>query len=241
MSSFFQDIKYVLKDQGPRVWSNQELRKFAHLFSGDIVNVSGWDDRDKEEGKYADYFKDKKSYTITNYKGKKGISNLPNEIYLDLENYLPSNLEGKFDVVFNHTTLEHVFDIFGAFKNLCLLSRDVVILVVPFIEGVHELPGSFGDYWRPTYLALERLFQENGFTVLYGSSRPILPFYHFFIASKKPEKWKGVFGEYKGESIHKGDRIRIFLLHLIKYLTLPFRKPIFFLKYLFRPKKSRDK
>jgi len=37
------------KFQVPRIWSNAELRKFAHLFSGSIVNVSGWIDKDKED------------------------------------------------------------------------------------------------------------------------------------------------------------------------------------------------
>jgi hypothetical protein len=233
---FVEDVKYIFRDKGARAWSNQELKKFSDLFSGDIVNVSGWQDKDKEGKRYTDYFLNKKSYTITNYKGEKGVSGLTNEIYLDLEQPLPQNLEGKFDVVFNHTTLEHVFDIFTAFKNLCLLSKNIVILVVPFIEGVHELQGSFGDFWRPTHLAIEKLFESNGFSVLYGSSRAIPPVYHFFVASRNPGKWKKNFIEYSRENINKGDRIKIFLLHLIKYLTLPFRKPIFFLKYFFRRK-----
>ncbi|MFQ6049622.1 MAG: hypothetical protein ACE5J0_01100 [Candidatus Paceibacterales bacterium] len=237
MKRLIESIKYVFQDKGARVWSNQELKKFAHFFSGDVVNVSGWDDRDKEGEKYTNYFKRKKSYTITNYKGERGISNLPNEIYLDLEQPLPKELERKFDVVFNHTTLEHVFDIFTAFKNICLLSRDIVVVVFPFIEEVHEAPNSFGDYWRPTHLAIERLFQKNGFTVLYGSSRKIPPVYYFFIASRKAEKWKNVFGEYKKDNIVSGNQLDIFRLHLIKYFTLPFRKPMFFLKYIFRRKK----
>lgn len=41
----------------PRVWSNRELEKFGHLFSGKGVNVSGWKDIDKEGKKYRDYFR----------------------------------------------------------------------------------------------------------------------------------------------------------------------------------------
>ena len=49
-----------------REWSNDELKKFAHLFKGDIVNVSAWKDEDKEEGFYRQYFDRAKSYKITN-------------------------------------------------------------------------------------------------------------------------------------------------------------------------------
>ena len=230
-------IKYVFEDRGPRAWSNRELKKVAPLFRGDIVNVSGWQDVDKEGGKYADYFINKKSYTISNYKGEKGFSGFPGEIYLDLEKPLPEELKRKFDVVFSHTTLEHVFDIFTAFKNLCLLSRDIVVLVFPFIAEFHECPGSFGDYWRPTHLAIEKLFEKNGFKVLYGSSNKMPPVYHFFIASRIPGKWKNVFEGYDRSQINLGNQVEIFKLHLVKYFTLPLRKPIFFLKYVFKRRK----
>ena len=32
------------KAQPVRVWSNVELKKFAHLFTGSVVNLSGWED-----------------------------------------------------------------------------------------------------------------------------------------------------------------------------------------------------
>lgn len=238
MREFLQAFKYVFQDKGPRAWSNRELKKFARLFSGDIVNVSGWDDRDKEGGKYADYFQNKKSYTITNYKGEKGISGMPNEIYLDLEEPLPKELEGKFDAVFNHTTLEHVFDVFTAFRNLCLMSRDIVILVLPFIQEVHECPGSFRDYWRLTHLAVEELFKKNGLVVLYGSSNRMPPIYHFFIASRNPEKWKNIFEEYKRDKINVGNKVEIFKLELLQYATIIFRKPELAFKYFFRFRKQ---
>lgn len=238
MRKFIWAIKYVLKtDEEPRSWSNHEVKKFAHLFTGDIVNVSGWDDRDKEGRKYADYFINKKSYTITNYRGEKGISNLPNEIFLDLEDSLPKDLEGRFDVVFNHTTLEHVFHVFAALRNLCLLSRDIVIIVIPFIEAVHEIPGSFNDYWRPTHLAIERLFEENGFTVLHGSSNKVLPLYYFFIASRHPEKWKTIFGEYDHKNINQGSQTEIFKHSLVEYITFPFKRPKSFLGRIRKSKK----
>ena len=35
-----------------REWSNMELRKIAPTLTGDIINVSGWEDKDKEGGLY---------------------------------------------------------------------------------------------------------------------------------------------------------------------------------------------
>lgn len=60
----FIDRKFRL----PRVWSNDELKKFAHLFEGDVANVSGWQDKDKQGDEYKNYFTQKNSYTITNFK-----------------------------------------------------------------------------------------------------------------------------------------------------------------------------
>jgi hypothetical protein len=62
-----------------RRWSNRESRKRAPLFGGSVVNVSGWQDSDKQGKKYKDYFSDASSYDITNYppayagiRGRKG-------------------------------------------------------------------------------------------------------------------------------------------------------------------------
>lgn len=173
----------------PRIWSNNELKKFAPLFEGDIVNVSGWQDKDKEGDEYKNYFKNKKSYTITNYKTEAmGFQGMEGEIFLDLEKELPDELAGKFDVVFNHTVLEHVFEIEQAFKNLCLMSKDIVILVMPFLQQMHT---DYGDYWRMTPLAIEKLFIKNGYKLLYLSfnDQAGASVYTFSIASKQPEKW----------------------------------------------------
>jgi len=139
-----------------RQWSNQELR-----------NVSAWRDCDKEGGTYEnEYFPHASEYWITNWKsGARGFQgDLPHEIFLDLEQELPANLINCYDVVFNHTTLEHVFDVFKAFENLCALSRDVVIVVVPFLQEQH---GTYGDYWRFTPWAVKRLFIRYGLEAAY--------------------------------------------------------------------------
>lgn len=199
----------------PRLWSNRELRKIAHLFQGWVVNVSAWKDLDKSVSSYRDYilgdydggipyrsyFINADKYTITNYPEDKKRGSLDlrrtdwiydSEIALDLEENLPDELVGKFDVVFCHTTLEHVFNLFKACENLCLMSKDIVIIVVPFIQIVHDYGGDYRDYWRFTPFGLDRLFEENGFTVLYRSSSNLFQssIYYFYVASREPEKWE---------------------------------------------------
>ncbi|MEJ1159334.1 hypothetical protein [Prosthecomicrobium sp. N25] len=178
-----------------RRWSNRELARLAPLFSGDVVNVSAWEDKDKEGRRYADYFPGKRSYTITNYGTEQGVlQGREDELFLDLEKPLDPALERRFDVVFNHTTLEHVWDFRTAFAHLCALSADIVILVVPWIQPQHT---DYGDFWRFSPQALARLFDEEGFTTLYlswgrGEGEAV---YVFGIGTRKPETWRDRFAE----------------------------------------------
>ena len=179
----------------PRCWSNQELLKMAHLFQGSIANVSGWMDADKEGKKYKDYFTRASEYWITNYKPEaRGFQgNQTNEIYLDLAAPLEQELKGRFDVVFNHTVLEHVFKIETAFTNLCSMSKDVVVIVVPFLQEQH---GAYGDYWRFTPQAVEKLFSENGLTTLYMNFNDSAnaSIYLFAVGARCPERWDSIVG-----------------------------------------------
>lgn len=173
----------------PRLWSNVELRRFASLFRGDVANVSGWRDEDKEGLHYRDYFACASSYTITNFRPEaRGYQGTPGEIFLDLEAPLPAELHDRFDVVFNHTVLEHVFEFRTAFANLCAMSRDLVVLVVPWLQPFH---GDYGDYWRFSPQAIERLFEKEGMTSLYVrcNDQLLTSVYVFAIASKHPERW----------------------------------------------------
>jgi hypothetical protein len=176
-----------------RRWSNAELRKFAGWFTGDVVNVSAWRDEDKSGGHYADYFANKSSYTITNYKREaRGLQGLANELFLDLEAPLPPALAGRFDVVFNHTALEHIYELQTAFTNLCAMSRDIVIIVVPWLQPYH---GDYGDYWRISPLAAQRMFEANGLLPLYVSFNedPFASVYVFALGSRQPERWRARF------------------------------------------------
>lgn len=108
---------------------------------------------------------------------------------MDLEQDLPEELIGRFDVVFNHTVLEHVFEIEKAFKNLCLMSRDVVIVVMPFLQQMHT---DYGDYWRMTPLAVKKMFEKNKMHLQYLSfnDHHKASVYVFAIAVKNKEKWQ---------------------------------------------------
>jgi hypothetical protein len=186
------DRKYHL----PRMWSNRELKKFAHLFSGSVVNVSAWRDSDKEGGRYEDYFSNASSYSITNYgTASHGFQGLEGEIYLDLEGELAEELRGSFDVVFCHTVLEHVYDYQRAFANLCAMTRDVLILVVPFLQQMHS---DYGDYWRFSPLALQKMFAGQGVQLLYLSfnNHPRTSVYVFCIGSKNPDRWASIANDF---------------------------------------------
>ncbi len=184
---FFVDRKFRL----PRHWSNREIKKIAPSFTGDIVNVSAWDDRDKQGKTYKDYFINAKSYSLTNYTGYRGYQNQKREYPLDLTTDLPAELTKKFDVAFNHTTLEHIFEIKKAFANICNMSKDIVILVVPFSQPQHE-SDSWKDYWRFTPTCLRALFEDNGFKVVYEAESNMRRsgIYLLFVGSCCSEKWK---------------------------------------------------
>lgn len=180
-------------DQHPRKWSNAQLRKLAPLFQGEVVNVSAYKDIDKENGHYRNYFTAASHYSLTNYWG----SNCPNDghpdaLFLDLDAPLPESMKQRFDVVFNHTVLEHVFGIEQAVKNLCEMSRDVVVTVVPFMQQEHYSSGLYGDFWRFTPLGLKQLMQQNGFEVVYLSANDtsLYPIYIVMVASSRPDFWK---------------------------------------------------
>lgn len=154
------------KFKQPRVWSNQELRKIGPHLQGAVVNVSGWKDSDKEGGNYRSYFPKNTEYFITNYSSTyKGFQGNGDEIALDLVQPLPAELVGRFDIVFNHTTLEHIFEVQVAFENLAKMSRNHVLVVVPFLQQQHG--PEYGDFWRFTPLAMKRLMEKNGLELTY--------------------------------------------------------------------------
>ncbi len=149
-----------------RRWSNQVLKKYAPYFSGSVVNVSAKLDFDRVDMNYREYFTNARSYQITNHDVYESEAQIrQNEIKLDLEEELREELIAGFDVVFNHTTLEHIFHVEKAFSNLCRLAKEAVIVVVPFSQQQH-VAATYYDYWRFTPYSLERMFEDNGFTLV---------------------------------------------------------------------------
>ncbi len=176
-----------------RIWSNKKIKELGPIFHGDIVNVSGWDDRDKEGSHYKNYFTNADSYSITNFSGERGLSGIKNEYFLDLSKDIPDELINRFEVCFNHTTLEHIFDVRKAFSSICRMSRDIVFVIVPFCQAQHE-NDSFKDFWRFTPTCMRYLFNENGLEIVYEAQSPYknAGIYLIFIGSKFPGKWHGV-------------------------------------------------
>jgi len=195
MRSFLWKQLTDRKFRRARIWSNTELARFAPLYRGSVVNVSGWRDQDKEGRLYREYFSGCSEYAISNYRSEAcGFQgDLENEFFLDLEEPLPMDMAGGFDVVFNHTTLEHVFEVRRAFANLCALSRDTVITVTPFLQQQHE---AFGDFWRFTPLTLRRMIRAEGLHPVYMSwnDDANCSVYVFSIASRHPDRWERIAG-----------------------------------------------
>ncbi len=180
----------------PRRWSNAELRRWGRLYDGAIVNVSAWRDEDKEGGRYRDYFPHATSYAMTNYWGSASENDgHPEAKFFDIQNETPSEMRGRFDVVLAHTVLEHVYDVRLAIANIAAPTRDTMILIVPFAQDEHYTGSLYGDYWRMTPLGMKRAVEEQGLSLLYVASNdtPWYPIYLFCIASRRPEKWAGIF------------------------------------------------
>ena len=178
----------------PRIWSNSVLKQIGVCFSGEVVNVSGWDDRDKQGGRYRDYFPRATRYYISNYRGQRGLDDAANltDFSIDLSGPVEDELHKRFDVVFNHTTLEHVFEMRQAFRNLCDMTRDILIVVVPAVQESHPT-SSYGDYWRFMPMGLRCLFDENGMEVIYEAANHdrACGNYLLFVGSYKGNQWNG--------------------------------------------------
>jgi hypothetical protein len=172
-------LKHLTRDLEPRRWSNREVQRVAAEVTGDVVHVSAWLDEDKEGRRYRDYFQRARSYTTTNVGGQRGEGG-EDDVHLDLSQPLPGHLEGAFDLVFNHTTLEHIPAVQVALDNLFAMTRSDLLLVVPFMQVEHWECPSFGDYWRLTQHGLVQACLDHGFEVasLTSNHNPVWPIYY---------------------------------------------------------------
>lgn len=186
--SILKDIRSVQY----RLWSNDILKENIPKLQRyqSVINVSGWKDSDKEGGYYKNYFIKEVDYYVSNYPDdkEKGVSNV-DDIQIDLAKLLPSELENKFDVAFNHTVLEHVINPEFAFDQISKLTKDVLITVIPWKQALHFNPGQFGDYYRISPFTMRRFYEKNNFTLLLEEYSPNYApdTYLLYIGSKKPE------------------------------------------------------
>jgi hypothetical protein len=183
-----QVLKRLTRAQEPRIWSNREIERVAAGITGDVVHVSAWLDEDKEGRRYRDYFQQARSYTTTNVGGQRGEGG-DDDVHLDLSGPLPPHLEQAFDLVFNHTTLEHVAAVDVALDNLFRMARGEVLVVVPFMQVEHWECPSFGDYWRLTEHGLVAACLQRGFEVLSLTSNhnPVWPIYYCLHARRRED------------------------------------------------------
>ena len=153
-----------------RLWSNKILHEIGPKFTGDIINVSGWRDSDKNNKFYgSDYFVNASSYSISNWHtDSHGYEGVASNYLINLEEEInDEKLINNWDVVFNHTVLEHIFNVDNAFTSLCKISRKYVIVVVPFLQEDHT---DYGDYWRFTPRCLKKNFEKNNFKLVFISA-----------------------------------------------------------------------
>jgi hypothetical protein len=85
-----------------------------------------------------------------------------------------------------------------AFGNLSSLTKDLLIIVVPFCQVQHEL-ASFGDYWRFTPSCLRELYSRNQMRVIYESSNEDFASanYLFFVGTRYPERYSETLKAYR--------------------------------------------
>jgi hypothetical protein len=71
------------------------------------------------------------------------------------------------------------------------MSRDVVIVVLPFSQVQHKTD-SYEDYWRFTPSCIRKMFRENGLEMVYEAESKLkkAAIYLLFVGSRNPQKWK---------------------------------------------------
>ncbi|HBT80831.1 MAG: hypothetical protein UW46_C0012G0014 [Candidatus Yanofskybacteria bacterium GW2011_GWF1_44_227] len=97
-----------------RHFSNEMLREYAPVLDGSVINVSGWDDRDKEGGYYREYLTRKLSYAVPNAPSKqKGFGSMVDsgveELGLDLMLPLRNELVGGDSMLFSTILLSNMY------------------------------------------------------------------------------------------------------------------------------------
>ena len=82
------------------------------------------------------------------------------------------------------------------------MSKDIVIVVVPFLQEQHA---EYGDYWRFTPLTLKKLFEQNSKELIYINYNdvPKQSIYILAIGSSRKNKWESIINKKITNSIIK--------------------------------------
>jgi hypothetical protein len=168
-------VSNLLRKINIRHWSNDELKYCISYLDNyeSVINISGWKDEDKEGDFYKNYFLNAKIYHISNFPNDhaKGIMDI-NDIKIDLSKKIDISLHNKYNIVFNHTVLEHVEDPVFAFSEMSNLTNDLMITVIPWVQQLHFIENQFGDFYRFSPMLMRKLYLDNGFTILYENFMP---------------------------------------------------------------------
>jgi hypothetical protein len=168
--------------QNGRTYSNVCLKRILALLNvKSVLNVSGWDDGDKEGGRYSDYFSQKvNKYEVSHFEDDYLRSDTDlSKIVINLED-VDYQAVKKFELVFSHTVLEHVFDQQNAFRIMCSLAEKYVVGVVPMINVLHW-EKTYDDYWRFTPHGIRKLFENNEFKLVHLEIGPTLSISQYII------------------------------------------------------------
>ncbi len=138
--------------------SNAWLREHAADVEGHVLSIGSGHDRDKEGGRYRDYFARAASYTTSEVSADFGC-----DLMLDVR-AMPELAEAAFDGIYCSGVLEHVDDFRAGLAEITRILRPggVLLLGLPFRQAIHGAPH---DYWR---------FTEHGIRWLLGADYEIL-------------------------------------------------------------------
>lgn len=147
--------------------------KNVSIFSPDkLIKDFQWDDLTKAsryaKGKLLDVGCGKMLYKaiflprVTKYVGidKNGSADIKGD-FLSLK-----ITENSYDTVLCTQVLEHTYDPNGFLKKIhrILKKKGILILTVPFVASLHEVPD---DYYRYTEFALKYMLKEANFKIIY--------------------------------------------------------------------------
>lgn len=162
-----------------RTEGNVLLRQWCAPLTGFVLSVGSGDDRDREGGRYRDYFTSAAGYFTSDV--RPGC-----DFELDVRDL--SGVVETYEAVFAHSVFEHVDDVFAAARECARIVRPggVLILGVPFRYRIHRAPL---DFWRFTEFGVRYLLTRNGLAVeeIVGVDGPAKHPAFYWARARKPQ------------------------------------------------------